>query len=396
MDFVNAITTLRISRMRGSQVKLDSVRLWLFVAIGLAVMACQSPEERCLDTVREAVYAGDFAKGLAAADRFYEKHAVEAEHPSEEAMALRWEISAYTRLCLLMTNNLNRRFLAYYPVQEMGVLFPSPLPFVNRHCYAYARLYYEMGLYGPALPIVLWQAEDEGWNKAGVDLLFGIYTKTHQYRAAQTYLRTLEHDADTRAWCRDWHERVTAGAGEANAGRARHDTVDGTRTRPLTDEWLTGPRVDEGFIDGYVKAFFRYNMTQATKAQDDGQGGVISDESPVRNPYLTDYYTLLCLLEKDLGQVPALLDIYRRQRRPLPDYLQEAALIYTSDAQKAETLEAAGLTREALALSPAMEQRVAKVFQDFAMLKAGALPFDVMTRRHAATYTYHFLFGQIQ
>lgn len=105
---------------------------------------------------------------------------------------------------------------------------------------------------------------------------------------------------------------------------------------------------------------------------------------------------MLCLLEKDLGQVPALLDIYRRQRRPLPDYLQEAALIYASDAQKAETLEAAGLTREALALSPAMEQRVAKVFQDFAMLKAGALPFDVMTRRHAATYTYHFLFGQIQ
>lgn len=366
------------------------------MAIGLAVTACQSPEERCLDTVREAVYAGDFAKGLEAADRYYAKHAVEKEHPGEEAMALRWEISAYTRLCLLMTDNLNRRFLAYYPVREMGVLFPSPLPFVNRHCYAYARIYYEMGLYGPALPIVLWQAEDIGWRRETVDLLFGIYTHTHQWRVAQTYWRAFARKGRTRRWAAPWRAAIETGMAA--------DSLDGTRPRPLTDEWLAGPRADEGFVDGYVKAVFRQALAQAaldTTATTAGASGGAAPQGSgaaqaLPNPYLTDYYTLLCLLEKDLEQVPTLLGLYLRQGRAIPDYLQEAALIYASDATHAERLEAAGLTREALNLSPAMEQRVAKVFQDFEMLKAGALPFEAMTRRHAATYTYHFLFGQIQ
>ena len=354
----------------------NRLRLCLVMGLALTLTACLSPEEKCLNTMREAVYADDFAKGLATADAFYRKHAVETKHPSEQAMALRWEISAYTRLCLLMTGELNRRFLAYYPVREMGVLFPAPLPFVNRHCYAYARLYYEMGLYGPALPIVLWHVEDLGWNQAVVNLLFGIYTNTNQTRVAQTYLQALQQDAKTRRWSQPWIAPVTALA--ENAASA----PDGTRTQPLSPAFLAGPQADETFIDGYVKAVFRYETA-------------LSDTTRP-NPYLTDYYTLLCLLEKDLGQVPVLLDVYRRQGRPIPDYLQEATLIYTSYADNAARLEAAGLTREALQLSPDMEQRVVKVFQDFEMVKIGALPFDVMTRRHAATYTYHFLFGQIR
>ena len=345
------------------------LRLCLAMGLALTLTACVSPEERCLSTMRKAVYADDFAKGLATADALYRQHAVETKHPSEQAMALRWEISAYTRLCLLMTGELNRRFLAYYPVREMGVLFPSPLPFVNRHCYAYARLYYEMGLYGPALPIVLWHAEDLGWDRTGINLLFGIYTHTRQYRAAQTYWQAFQKDGPTRRWSAPWRTSVTTPTDNAA------DTTDGTRPQPLSPACLTGPQMDEAFMDGYVKAMFRY-----ARAQGDSL-----------NPYLTDYYTLLCLLEKDLAQVPTLLDVYRRQARPIPDYLQEATLIYASYAD-----HAAGLTREALQLSPDMERRVAKVFQDFEMLKIGALPFDEMTRRHAATYTYHFLLGQIQ
>lgn len=353
-----------------------SRRLCLAVGLTLTLTACLSPEEKCLNAMREAVYADDFAKGLATADAFYRRHAVETEHPSEQAMALRWEISAYTRLCLLMTGELNNRFLAYYPVREMGILLPAPLPLVNQHCYAYARLYCGMGLYGPALPVVLWHAEDLGWDKAGVNLLFEIYTNTRQYRVAQTYLQAFQKNAKTRRWSKPWVASVTAMAETASA-------PDGTQTQPLSSAFLTGPQsADESFIDGYVKAVFRYGTAQGDTAKP--------------NPYLTDYYTLLCLLEKNLAQVPLLLNVYQRQARPIPGYLQEAALIYASGAGNAARLEASGLTREALQLSPDMERRVAKVFQDFEMLKIGALPFDEMTRRHAATYTYHFLFGQIQ
>lgn len=339
------------------------IRLCLALGLALTLTACLSPEEKCLNAMREAVYADDFEKGLATADAFYRKHGVETEHPSEQAMALRWEISAYTRLCLLMTGDLNRRFLAYYPVREMGVLLPAPLPLVNRHCYAYARMYYEMGLYGPALPVVLWHAEDLGWDEAGVNLLFGIYTNTRQYRVAQTYLQAFQKDAKTRRWSRAWADTVTALAQNAAA-------PDGTRPQPLSPTCLAGPQADESFMDGYVKAVFRY-------------GTALSDTAEP-NPYLTDYYTLLCLLEKDLSQVPLLLDVYRRQGRPIPDYLQEAALIYASGADRVAGVDAD------------IERRVAKVFLDFEMLKIGGLPFDEMTRRHAATYTYHFLLGQIQ
>lgn len=344
--------------------RLSGGRIWLCLAVGLSLTltACLSPEEKCLNAMREAAYADDFEKGLATADAFYHKHAVKTEHPSEQAMALRWEISAYTRLCLLMTGELNRRFLAYYPVREMGVLLPAPLPFVNRHCYAYARLYYEMGLYGPALPIVLWHAEDLGWDEACVNLLFGIYTNTHQYRVAQTYLQAFQKDAKTRRWSRAWVDAITTPAEKA--------APDGTRPQPLSPACLAGPQADESFMDGYVKAVFRYETALSDTAEP--------------NPYLTDYYTLLCLLEKDLSQVPLLLDVYRRQGRPIPDYLQEAALIYASGADYAAGLDAD------------IERRVAKVFQDFEMLKIGALPFDEITRRHADTYTYHFLFGQIR
>lgn len=345
------------------------MRLWLFVALGLAVTACQSPEERCLDTVREAVYTGDFAKGLAAADRFYEKHAVEKEHPSEKAMALRWEISAYTRLCLLMTDNLNRRFLTYYPVREMGVLFQNPLLMTNLYCYA--RLFYEMELYGPASLFILWQTEMKEWDEANIDLLLNIYARTHQWRTLQTYLYALKNNPETKKWTKNWERKW-----HDLEPLAKQETWDGTWFLPLSDKYLIGLADNTAYLDSYVKGVFQHTLKNDRNGQD-----ILA-----LNKYLTEYYTLLCLWEKNLSEVPTLLKVYTVQHRPLPDYLQEAALIvkkrYNEDAL------------DTLNLSPAIKQRVENVLQDYECFKTGTLSLDDMRRRHAATYTYHLLLGE--
>lgn len=377
-----------------------AVVLTMGLTVALAV-SCQSPEERCLNAVQKAVYQDDFQGGLEAVNQFYAEHAEENEHPSEEVMAQRWEISAYARLCLLMTGELNRRFLAYYPVRELAAMLQGPLPMVERHCYAYARMYYEMGLYGPALPVVLWQVEDKGWSKPTVDLLFRIYTQSHQYRAAQTYWQALQQQRKTKRWSKPWHRVMTykdtscgAACGVSPYVSSPCEPIDGTRPMPLTDTCLTGPKQNEAFIDGYVRACFEH------KLRPNAMGAAVVDSNAAvaanLNPYLTDYYTLICLLDKRMDQVPTLIKVYRAQNRPLPDYLQEAVLMYASTPEHAAALEADGLTHKALQLNPEIEERVNRVLRDFEMLKIGSLPFDEMTKRYAATYTYHLLFGQIQ
>lgn len=355
------------------------MRLWLFVAIGVAVSACQSPEERCLDTIREAVYQGDFESGLATADKFYEKHAAETEHPSEQAMALRWEISAYTRLCLLMTDNLNRRFLAYYRVWEMGAMFPHPLPI--SHWYCYARLYYEMGLYGPALLFILWHVEMCEWNAASVDLLLNIYYHTHQWRAMQTYLCALKNNPKTKKWTKTWEQKW-----HNIESYALKDIWDGTWPLPLSDESLIGPAEGDAFLDGYVKGAFQHTLQN-----DSSQQAILA-----LNKYLTDYYTLLCLLGKNLSEVPTLLDVYTSQHRPIPDYLQEATLIVYSEFNPiTHSFHYNDSILSPLNISPVIKQRMESVFYDYELLKIGAIPFDDMVQRHAATYTYHLLLGEM-
>lgn len=382
----------------------------LMVLVSGVMVGCQSPEERCLNAVQKAVCQDDFQGGLESVNQFYAEHAEENEHPSEEAMAQRWEISAYARLCLLMTGELNRRFLAYYPVREMGAMLPGPLPMVERHCYAYARMYYEMDLYGPALPVVLWQVEDKGWNKPAVDLLFRIYTQTRQYRAAQTYWQALQKQRKTKRWCKPWQWIMTykdTSCGTAPYVSSPCEPVDGTRPMPLADTSLAGPQQNEAFIDGYVRAWFEHKLAQSAMGAAAADSSATADDLALTvdvnatvaanlNPYLTDYYTLICLLDKRMDQVPTLIKVYRAQNRSLPDYLQEAVLMYTATPEHAAVLEADGLTRKTLQLNPEIEEQVNRVLRDFEMLKIGSLPFDEMTKRYAATYTYHLLFGQIQ
>lgn len=356
-------------KMTTGTARVISVVLTVGLTAALTV-SCKSPEEHCLNAVHNAVYQNDFQRGLEVVDRFYAEHTEAGEQPSETVMAQRWEISVYARLCLLMTGELNRRFLAYYRVREMGAMVPWPLPFVSRHHYAYLCMYYEMGLYGPALSLLLSLTEENGWDKKTTQLMFDIFTKTHQWRPAQTYWLAFKQNWRTRRWVKPYDEILS---------QKIIDSIDGTRVQPTDDRYLFGPQYGGGFIDGYVKALFNRELGQANL-----------------NPYLTDYYTLIVLLEKDLSQVPTLIKVYRSQNRPLPDYLQEAVLMYASSPENADALETDGLTHESLQLDKNIEQRVDRVLRDFEMLKIGSLPFDEMTKRHAASYTYHLLFGQIQ
>ena len=373
-----------------------AVVLTMGLTVALAV-SCQSPEERCLNAVQKAVYQDDFQGGLEAVNQFYAEHAEENEHPSEEAMAQRWEISAYARLCLLMTGELNRRFLAYYPVRELAAMLQGPLPMVERHCYAYARMYYEMGLYGPALSLLLFYTEEKGWDKETAQLVLDIYIKTHQWRPAQTYYLVFKQNWRTRQWVKPFDEILS---------QVVIDSIDGTRVQPMDDRYLFGPQYKGGFMDDYVKALFERELGQGAMGAAVADSSATADDLALRvdvnaavaanlNPYLTDYYTLICLLDKKMDQVPMLIKVYRAQNRPLPDYLQEAVLMYAATPERA-ALEADGLTRKALQLNPEIEERVNRVLRDFEMLKIGSLPFDEMTKRYAATYTYHLLFGQIQ
>lgn len=354
--------------------RLFGGRLWLCPVVGLALTltACLSPEEKCLNTMREAVYADDFEKGLATADAFYRKHAVETEHPPGQAMALRWEISAYTRLCLLMTGELNRRFLAYYPVREMEGMFPGFLPM--REWFCYARLYYEMELYGQALLFVLWHIELCDWDYASIDLLLNIFRQTRQWRSLQIYLYALKNNPKTKKWVKSWekqwHQIETS---------ALKDTLDGTWPLPLSDKFLISPD-GPAFLDGYVKGAAQHSLRQMA----------IGDTVPSLNIYLTDYYTLLCLLEKDLSKVPLLADIYQSQDRIIPDYLQEA-IYYLSHSSFSPFADSS--VANAVRISPAIRQRVENVLYDYKLFKIGALPFEDFKRRHAATYTYYLLFG---
>lgn len=336
--------------------------LWFAIVFSILLSSCASREERVLRKIERAVYKEDFEKGIEIANNFYLQK--DKAHPSEKAMALRSEISAYTKLCLLKTSNLNNTFLSYYPIREMGAMFGGPLPGISSNAYIYARLYTELGLYGPALPIILWRAEDLGWDKETADLAMRVFLSTSQYRVAQNYLNFFSSFRTLRKPSLKWQGVLDS---------CVIPSLDGTLPLAINDSNLFIQNGNMGyFIDEWVRVGFEFGL---------------------QNTCLTDYYTLLCLLYKDMDKVPVLVKQYKKELRVLPDYLQEAVLICSAVNILANNRLVVDFEKD---IKPEIKQRVERVLNDFEMLKLGAIPFETITERYAATYTYHFLFGQLQ
>ncbi len=110
---------------------------------------------------------------------------------------------------------------------------------------------------------------------------------------------------------------------------------------------------------------------------------------------LLDYYTLLLLLDKDLGALPAVVSAYASIGAPvLPVYVQEALCIWCME--QGENPQA--ILRhdfDGYHINIDNFERVDAVYRARFLVQNGRESFAEITRKYATTYTYHYLFGKM-
>ncbi|MEG1952333.1 MAG: DUF6057 family protein [Bacteroidales bacterium] len=342
---------------------------WILPWIGvilcvLVIFGFRNPLERTCKRVENLVDQENYCEALRLCDAYYQK--VEetpkwAESNSiigrkaEKQGALRFTLAAYTKWCLLQTGKLNDKFLEYYRIPEMGAMFPAPLPFVNIYSPIYAGIYYDLGLFAPAVPILATALEKNKFQNDLLKKFIRLRMVSGHYRLAEDYLYYLSLNP--------LYGRFVDSMRSINSEERSKNVTWIVERRALAD---TGLCEGGGFIDGWVeKAYPKYT----------------------KNKNLLNYYTLLALLQKRIEEVPALTKRYKELGYyRLPTYLQEAILLYLGPSQNRNL--------SGFLLDESVVKRFNLMLRDLELMQRRTISPEVFTEHYAHTYFYHFLFGQ--
>ena len=278
----------------------------------------------------------------------------------EKSTADRFLLAACLKLSLLGQDELCNRFLDYSNYYEMNLMYPAALPFSYAGAWPYVKTYDALRLYAPQVPFIFAYTEKVGYqNRLAAPLLAAEYG-TQQIRLAKITERYVKNTL--------YGQRVSA---PACVG-----AEDGARPVPVSSPELVrgGTTLDE-----WVRIYGARRMEE---------GAVLERE-------LLDYYTLLLLLDKDLGAMPAVVKAYAAAGASvLPVYVQEALCIWCMEQGENPQII---LRRDFDGFHINIDnfERVDAVYRARYLVQNGRESFADLTRQYASTYTYHYLFGKM-
>ncbi|MDE5762170.1 MAG: hypothetical protein K2H68_01485, partial [Bacteroidales bacterium] len=266
---------------------------FLGLALAMGVILHQTPLERTLLKAQNAIAQGNYARSLQLCERYYEKyHPAQDELKEENTAALRFTLAACLKLSLLQKGELCSRFLDYSNYYEMNLMYPADLPFRYTCAWPYIKTYDALRLYAPQVPFIFAYTEKVGYQNRLMLPMLAAECGTQQIRLAKITERYVR---------RTLHGKMPD---------CSSDSVDGARPVPVSSPELVrgGTTLDE-----WVRIYGARRM----------------EEGAVLERGLLDYYTLLLLLDKDLGAMPAVVKAYAACGAPsLPVYVQEALCIW--------------------------------------------------------------------
>lgn len=334
----------------------------LGIVFAMGFITLQTPIDRTLLKAQNAMARDNYARSLQLCERYYEKY-----HPAQEALrdekqaAARFTLAACLKLSLLRQGELCNRFLDYTNYYEMNLMYPADLPFRYTCAWPYIKTYDALRLYAPQVPFIFAYTEKTGYQNRLAQPLLAAEYGTQQIRLTQITERYVRNTL---------YGQFLPSFSCEEAG------ADGTRPLPLTSPDL---RRGAATPDGWVRLY-------GARAMEKG--------APIERNLL-DYYTLLLLLDKDLGALPAVVRAYASIGAPvLPVYVQEALCIWCME--RGENPQA--ILRhdfDGYHINIDNFERVDAVYRARFMVQNGRESFAEITRKYATTYTYHYLFGKM-
>lgn len=337
----------------------------------LLVFVCAyNPLRHTITKVENAVVRGHYAQSLKLCDRYFQKFGTLQQHSSDKTLEGRYRLASYLKLSLLMEGELNNRFLDYSGLQEMGLMYPSPLPFVGPYDYSYIKVYDNLGLFAPAVPQIRSNMELFGIQNRFIEPLIRAQVATALVRLMQTTFYYAKKSLYTRPF-------YLANRDTVNAMLAKG--IDGSRPVDLQDPDLHRAG---NFIDQWVKSEVEYKLSKG--------------DSILSVP-MVDYYAFLTLIDKQLDNLELLLRLYRlAEVKTLPRYMQEAVCLKEGYPQKISRQELLENRYQGYPINTDVAADVQNVSAALNQLKQHNIAFEEVTRRYISTYTYHYLFGTIR
>ncbi|MDE7149545.1 MAG: hypothetical protein K2O01_03945 [Bacteroidales bacterium] len=329
-----------------------------------------------------ALRRGDYREALKQADRYwFSGRAPYRPDLSPGEQYFRRHLAEATKLALLMSGELNNRFLMYGTLPEMASLFHCPTPMVSYYDPIYQQFYWETGALTAAAFEGVNIIERDGLRADVLPTLALTQVCLNQYGLADKYLYLLRHTLFYRSWA----ESIMA----LNRPDATDTAADTTRLHADTDP---------------TAALIRHKRDEISPVPPDVSGKNPRAEmahllaTHPHNFHVAEYLLMQHLLDKNLPAAYEVLKLYRRLGygyRELPIYAQEAMLLYMEYGlhQTAFTIVEEGMKGlEDFRFNPAVIKRFENFLQEKWNFETGRLRPEAFFEKYENSYAFFYLY----
>ncbi|MDE6439525.1 MAG: hypothetical protein K2K51_00685, partial [Bacteroidales bacterium] len=314
-----------------------------------------------------AIRQGDYREALKQADRYWFSERADYRpdlNPGEQYF--RRHLAECTKLALLVSGELNNRFLMYGTVPEMASLFYCPTPMMSYYNPIYQRFYWETGALTAAAYEGVNITEREGLRADVLPLLALTQVCLKRHELAEKYLYLLRH---TLFYC-DWAKDMIA--------MNRPDATPSPLILRKRNETNTLP-------SNHCGKEPRAEMAELLTVHPE-------------NLYVAEYMLMQYLLEKNLSAAYETLKHYRDlgyKANELPFYAQEAMLLYIQYGlnQAAFTIAEEGLDGlKDFRFNPAITKRFENYLQEKWNFETGRLRPEAFFEKYGNSYAFFFMY----
>ncbi|MDE5606835.1 MAG: hypothetical protein K2I68_06000 [Bacteroidales bacterium] len=305
-----------------------------------------------------AIRQGDYREALKQADRYwFSERADYRPDLSPGEQYFRRHLAECTKLALLVSGELNNRFLMYGTQPEMATLFLVPTPMMSYYDPIYQRFYWETGALTAAAYEGINIIEREGLRADVLPLLALTQVCLHQHGLAEKYLYLLRHTLFYRKQAKYIDPAIVL------------------RKRAEID-----PK-PSGLYGKEPRAEMAHIMAVHPK-----------------NFYVAEYMLMQYLLEKNLKDAWKTLKHYRAlgyKGHELPIYAQEAMLLYIQYGlnQAAFTIAEEGLDGlKDFRFNPAVTKRFENYLQEKWNFETGRLRPEAFFDKYANSYAFFYMY----
>ena len=332
----------------------------------------------CYQKTWRAIRQNHYQEALKQADGYWFSSRV-AGSPNANFSAgeqyFRRQLAECTKLALLMSGELNSRFLQYNVFPEMTQLFEPFTPMVDFYNPVYMRFYWETS----HLPAVTFEGvnitEYSGLRADVLPLLALSQVCLEQYGLAEKYLYLLQH---TLFYRKEADKMALLNHPDA-------ENVAWAEADPYLSVLIQRKRAETSPV----------GLNSRSKDPWSEMTNLFSVHP--HNLYVAEYTLMCCLLSKDLASAYEVLKHYPRlgyTSSELPLYAQEALLLFVEYGYRPEATTVvqhnliSGLER--FRFNPQVVERFEHFLRDKHALAAGEISPDVFYKRHGNRYAFFF------